>query len=634
MSVQDYENLGILPGKQRKNAQSNINGTVLEIKDITVHESEKSDRPRVFPTPKDFQHNPDEDDPYRSIALLIRRKFRLASDGKPLLKIVELVIRNKLLCQALETVLVDYPFFHSNGNEIVLKSPYRELFYYRQELQDLSGSHQDDGEMDLLLKFISDRMGKQIDEYTQLIAKRQITWKLLWTIYRPGSLVYTLNDGNPRCFVVADFENGILRCYSWGYKGGQFGTVKYEIQEDTYRGARNIVDLQAIPLEWLPKQESIRDSLIRRGHKWSRLIKFCHMQYNGVAMRLKPAVEKPSMGMFRQNNEKQYDRYKQRVSGRIVLDCDKLEEKHSGAIPNLDQDILWTLTANIKGTKNDFMNIPYYKDYKISEEQALICPPHVFGYVLQDKFWAEFNVDSVEDIAWDETSFDKLQIDLEVKMTLQSLIDTHESSRHKFRDVVFQKGLGRIFLFHGPPGCGKTLTAETISEHVKKPLYYATTGQLGIDLATTEENLTAIFDLAQSWNAVLLIDEADVFLAARNSENIERNAFVSIFLRSLEYYQGIMILTTNRLEDFDIAFRSRIHVDFEYKIPDQRCRTAIWRDLFNANAAETSATDDEVSDLGRDFELNGRDIKNLFSTALAIASEEGADDGIAKKIRM
>lgn len=79
----------------------------------------------------------------------------------------------------------------------------------------------------------------------------------------------------------------------------------------------------------------------------------------------------------------------------------------------------------------------------------------------------------------------------------------------------------------GPPGVGKTLTAECIADLYERPLYSVTSGDLGVDPETVEERLRDIFDYAVTWNAVLLLDEADVFLAERNLENLERNALVS-----------------------------------------------------------------------------------------------------------
>lgn len=67
---------------------------------------------------------------------------------------------------------------------------------------------------------------------------------------------------------------------------------------------------------------------------------------------------------------------------------------------------------------------------------------------------------------------------------------------------------------HGPPGTGKTLTAEGIAELLKRPLYMVSVGELGTNPHQLETELNKILDVAHSWGAVLLLDEADVFLGA------------------------------------------------------------------------------------------------------------------------
>lgn len=74
--------------------------------------------------------------------------------------------------------------------------------------------------------------------------------------------------------------------------------------------------------------------------------------------------------------------------------------------------------------------------------------------------------------------------------------------------VVLTAGSGR-------PGVGKTLTAEGIADHLKRPLYMVSAGELGIDASTLEKRLTTILDISFTWNAVLLIDEADGMFAAQ-----------------------------------------------------------------------------------------------------------------------
>src|SRR5271169_6713999 len=97
-----------------------------------------------------------------------------------------------------------------------------------------------------------------------------------------------------------------------------------------------------------------------------------------------------------------------------------------------------------------------------------------------------------------------------------------------------------------------------------------------------EANIKNAFYLATRWQAVLLIDEADVFMFKRRADDyfaVLRNAIVTVFLRMLEYYQGFLFLTTNRIDDFDPAFDSRIHLKIFYPelTPDRRIE--IWKNF-------------------------------------------------------
>lgn len=132
-------------------------------------------------------------------------------------------------------------------------------------------------------------------------------------------------------------------------------------------------------------------------------------------------------------------------------------------------------------------------------------------------------------------------------------------------------------MLHGPPGTGKTLTAEGISELLKCPLYMVSAGELGTDPRTLEAELQKILDIAHAWGAVLLLDEADVFLEKRTIQDIHRNALVSIFLRLLEYFQGILFLTTNRVETFDDAFQSRIHIALRYGELSPKAKRSVFK---------------------------------------------------------
>lgn len=138
---------------------------------------------------------------------------------------------------------------------------------------------------------------------------------------------------------------------------------------------------------------------------------------------------------------------------------------------------------------------------------------------------------------WNDAAFDALVLGQKQKKLIHSLVLQHAKSGNDFDDIIKGKGRGLIGLLSGTPGCGKTLTAEAVAEVTHKPLYVLSAGELGITPTTLERTLDKVFELAQMWDAVLLLDEAEVFITQRNFSDLERNALVSIFLRRLEYYQ-------------------------------------------------------------------------------------------------
>ncbi|MBL8448097.1 MAG: AAA family ATPase, partial [Zoogloeaceae bacterium] len=142
-------------------------------------------------------------------------------------------------------------------------------------------------------------------------------------------------------------------------------------------------------------------------------------------------------------------------------------------------------------------------------------------------------------------------------------------------DIVAGKSGGTTVLCAGPPGVGKTLTAEVYSEIIKRPLYRVHSGQLGLNVAAMETALKEVLTRAQRWGAVMLIDEADVYIKKRD-DNITMNAVVGVFLRVLEYFNGLLFLTTNRVDDIDEAIVSRCIALIRFHAPHRDDRRKIW----------------------------------------------------------
>jgi hypothetical protein len=285
----------------------------------------------------------------------------------------------------------------------------------------------------------------------------------------------------------------------------------------------------------------------------------------------------------------------------------------------------------------------------VSSDQLHLCVPTVLGYSFVRKMWGHFIAGKFTPVVWNKGAFDLLVLPSATKELIQSLVHADRSNVNVIKDVISGKGGGCILLLHGKPGTGKTLTAEAIAEDQEKPLLVISIAELGCNAARLEAGLTGILELARLWDAVILLDEADVFLEERGLHELERNAMVGVFLRLLEYHDGIMFLTTNRLEAIDEAFKSRISVAIKYNVLDYAARRQIWINflsLARVRIVQTSQADSgtaylttaEIDKLaskalnGRYVDLNlinqvyvlmSREIKNATRTAQAISISSG-----------
>lgn len=177
-------------------------------------------------------------------------------------------------------------------------------------------------------------------------------------------------------------------------------------------------------------------------------------------------------------------------------------------------------------------------------------------------------------------------------------------------DFVEGKSGGSTVLCMGAPGLGKTLTAEIYSEVIQRPLYRVHSGQLGTSPDSIEKKLTEILERSERWKSVLLIDEADVYIRKRDN-SMNHNAIVAAFLRKLEYFSGLLFLTTNREKDVDDAIKSRCIAMIVYQTPVESDAKLIWKNLSAQFKIKLSS--DLIDSLVKKLpNCSGRDIKELL----------------------
>jgi len=247
--------------------------------------------------------------------------------------------------------------------------------------------------------------------------------------------------------------------------------------------------------------------------------------------------------------------------------------------------------------------------------------PYIGVYSLDYKIWGSAHASKFSKINFRQDAFNKVVMKPEKKQLIKKVIEFGYKNNLKnttqWDDIIENKSGGLIFLLHGLPGLGKTLIAESSAELLNRPLISITAGQLGTDDREIEGYLGMYLKRAKRWNAILLIDEADVFMEERDS-NIQRNALVTIFLRMLERFDGILFLTTNRVNNIDIAIKSRMSIILDYKPFTQDERKQVWENLLVNTNNQLSESD--LIELSK-IELNGREIKHCIKMAIATSDE-------------
>jgi hypothetical protein len=256
----------------------------------------------------------------------------------------------------------------------------------------------------------------------------------------------------------------------------------------------------------------------------------------------------------------------------------------------------------------------------LTEDDKLIIAPFLGVFNLGIfKSWGFTHIKCLNSIEYKEKAFDYLVLEENKKDIIMCLVKNY---KNEYKDFIVDKGEGIVFLLHGNPGVGKTLTAEATCEYLKKPLYMINVADLGLTPDVVEFKLEDALKLCERWEAILLLDEADVVLESRNISDINRNSLVCIFLKYLEYHKGIIFLTTNRINSLDVAVKSRINLSLHYKNLTSNRRLSIWKSLFDL--WNIKIKDKSLKKLAN-YEFNGREIRNNMKIVFSLLKSRKLD---------
>lgn len=488
------------------------------------------------------------------------------------------------LSDALLEITNDEAFYNTD-----VKMTEGELFQYVDQINMKVESEN----MDLLplALFLADCFKVKNEQYEKMSGSGKISFPHLSKIFRLGSKFIAFTpEGEMVGSIVHDAKVEQMQFTQMFKVTGKFtfsdGKSFYQQQKDFYipffSGMTQIEDLQVRPMN--EKDEKI---LTERGKLFAKYA-------------LKPSFVAYTGTMFINT---MYGPMHFNSDGRIMVD-------HIGGQKNRPNDGM-----HYYGQQRDkFESIPV--------ELLYLTWPFFDAFSFKAKRWGKAYVRNVSEIKFDDIAFDTLVLDVIKKKMIKSLV---LNSNKCFADIISQKSGGCIFLLHGPPGTGKTLTTEATAELLHRPLYSITVGELGTTADVLEHKLSSILEMTENWNAVLLIDECDIFLEKRTDGDVERNAMVGIFLRLLERHTGVLFLTTNRDTSLDEAFESRISINIGYKQLDQNSRSQIWKNLLQSAKVDTLSDEDIQYLSGKKVngkEINGRQIKSAIRMAQALSHDD------------
>lgn len=184
-------------------------------------------------------------------------------------------------------------------------------------------------------------------------------------------------------------------------------------------------------------------------------------------------------------------------------------------------------------------------------------------------------------------------------------------------------GRGVSMLFSGPPGTGKTMAAQVIASRLRLELYKVDlSGVMSKYVGETEKQLGAVFEEVKKSQSILFFDEADALFGKRSETKDAHDRYANVqtsyLLQKIEEYDGIVILASNFLQNFDEAFKRRIKFIVEFTLPDRERREEIWRSVMPPELPRDEDIDFDF--LSRSFELSGSSIKNIVVSAAFLAA--------------
>ncbi|ESZ90518.1 hypothetical protein SBOR_9104 [Sclerotinia borealis F-4128] len=512
-----------------------------------------------------------------------------------------------------------YPSFNV-GTEF--EAPYPWFYHQRASLEERRRQLKPEllTRVNSFVEYVNDSFGPEYAIVDALLSQGKISRKYLCYLYSPETVILRTvkeEEGKKKAYLTKSWlhlqaggspkERGqsvtlapSLLVSSWTFDG-LFQENVESITVDDFKNSEEVVKITALstyPMRYA--DPTIGTSLRKQGEMFWKFRHPCYIYYS-------------------EEDESEDDI----GQSRYMIDVQTYKKLHSKS------------AGTEAHNRDDLGTLAMASDVPPEGVFTLLLPSTIIGFNIQEKKWADLEVSRMYAVKWNKDAFDSLARDNDTKTLITSLV-ANQIKEEQSPGLIGRKGTGSIILLHGSSGTGKTMTAESVVEVVEKPLYITSCSEIGTTPEALEKSLEQILYLGKVWKCVILLEEADMFIEKRTLGDLHRNALVSVFLRVIESYNGIIILTSSPIYAMDEVLKSRIQLSLRYSPLTLAQRTKIWEthitqlesleSLFNPSTINISELRANLPTLAK-YKLNGHEIGHAVRTSRQLALWKGIPMG-------
>lgn len=193
-------------------------------------------------------------------------------------------------------------------------------------------------------------------------------------------------------------------------------------------------------------------------------------------------------------------------------------------------------------------------------------------------------------------------------------------------DAVFKTSRNISINLYGYSGTGKSMTAHAIAAALNKKILMVNFSEIESKyVGETSKNLVDLFKYAEKSDAVILFDEADALLSKRvtmmnSATDVSVNQTRNVLLKILDNYSGVVIFTTNFIQNYDVAFLRRISSHIKFDMPNEEMRKRLWEYYLVPQLPISVEREKIIASLSKVESITGADIATVvLKTAVKAA---------------